>query len=219
MESEKKKRHKGIIEFLAKYDQYGNNGKATLTKFAATFNSTTIKNLSDNDINNAVVVLTDVLNIGNGSANSMNFYALLQAYITVPEHREEFNTLADKILKYRYNKEKSKTEIKQKKASKTSDAISKLITELSNSGFSKMVDTLNEYSINADLYFRSVGNQQYIVFNHYNKKGKDNLQGFDCWLSKYKKQSEIGKTKASKIEEIRLGFQFSRDWKLIDKYL
>jgi hypothetical protein len=97
--------------------------------------------------------------------------------------------------------------------------ISKLITDLSNSGFSKTVDTLNEYSTNADLYFRSIGNQQFIVFNHYNKKSKDHFQGFDCWLSNYKDQSEIGKIKALQIEEIRLGFQFSRDWELITKYL
>jgi 5-methylcytosine-specific restriction endonuclease McrBC GTP-binding regulatory subunit McrB len=104
MNTEKKRRHKGIIEFLSKYDQYGNKGKGTLTHFDKTFSSTTIKNLSDHDINNAVVVFTDVLNIGNGSANSMNFYNLLQAYITVPERREEFNKLADEIIDYRYKK-------------------------------------------------------------------------------------------------------------------
>lgn len=99
------------------------------------------------------------------------------------------------------------------------DIIPKLIRELTHNGFFKTVDMLSEYSKDADLYYRSIGDQQFIVFNHYNKNKKVQLQGFDCWVSKYKNESEIGKVKALHIEEIRLGFQFARDWELIDKYL
>lgn len=96
---------------------------------------------------------------------------------------------------------------------------SNLIAKLSIYGFKKTEDIIGEYSKNADLYFRKIANQRYIVFNHFNKKRKEDLQGLDCWISTYKSENEIGKSKAIQIDDVRLGFQMERDWNLIAHYL
>lgn len=94
-----------------------------------------------------------------------------------------------------------------------------MLAELKRYGFSETVDSINEYSIEADLYYRSIGGKRYLVFNHYNKKRKADLQGFDCWISTYNSENEIGKKKAIQIEDVRLSFQVERDWHLIASLL
>jgi len=102
-----------------------------------------------------------------------------------------------------------------KKRLKIKDAI----YQLEEQGFEKTLDSISEYSTNADLYFRGIGNNRYIVFNHYNKTKREDLQGFDCWISKYKSKNEIGKKKAIKTDDIRLSFDFEEDWKLLTSHL
>jgi hypothetical protein len=97
--------------------------------------------------------------------------------------------------------------------------ISSLIYELNQNGFLKTVDSINEYSNDADLYYRKIDSHQYLIFNHYNKKHKANLQGFDCWVSTYKLEMEIGKKKAIQTNSVQLSFQIDRDWGLITQYL
>jgi hypothetical protein len=94
-----------------------------------------------------------------------------------------------------------------------------LIYELNQNGFLKTVDSINEYSNDADLYYRKIDNQKYLIFNHYNKKHKANLQGFDCWVSTYNLEMEIGKKKALQTNSVQLSFQIGRDWELIAHYL
>lgn len=96
---------------------------------------------------------------------------------------------------------------------------SNLIAKLQSYGFKKTNDIIGEYSKDADLYFRKIDNQKYIVFNHYNKNRKEHLQGFDCWISTYKSENDIGKSNAMQTDEVRLGFQLERDWDLIAQYL
>lgn len=93
------------------------------------------------------------------------------------------------------------------------------LAELERHRFSKTVDSINEYSTEADLYYRNIGGKRYLVFNHYNKKRRADLQGFDCWISTYNSENEIGKKKAIQTEDVRLSFQVERDWHLVASLL
>lgn len=93
--------------------------------------------------------------------------------------------------------------------------ILELIAELERHGFSKTVDSNNDYSTEADLYYRYIGDNRYIVFNHYNKNSKYDLQGFDCRISTYNSEKEIGEKEAIQIEGVLRSFQVKRDWNLI----
>ncbi len=93
------------------------------------------------------------------------------------------------------------------------------IIQLEERGFEKTIDSISEYSTNADLYFRQIDDDRFVIFNHYNKMKKEKLQGFDCWISTYKSKNEIGKKPTSNTEDVRLTFDFSEDWKLLSDYL
>ena len=99
-----------------------------------------------------------------------------------------------------------------------SQKIKESINQLEQKGFEKTIDSISEYSSNADLYFRRVKNNRFVVFNHYNKTEKENLQGFDCWLSTYESKKEIGKIPALNTEAVKLSFDFSKDWELLSDY-
>lgn len=96
--------------------------------------------------------------------------------------------------------------------------IGKAINQLKERGFKKTVDSISEYSNNADLYFRSIDHKRFIVFNHYNKTKKEDLQGFDCWISTYSSEGDIGKKPANEVQCIRLTFDFEDDWMLLSEY-
>ena len=99
------------------------------------------------------------------------------------------------------------------------DTTLNFISTLISNGFSKTDNPINDYSKNADLYYKKINKGEYIVFNHYNKNLKEHLQGFDCWISVYKNETNIGKIKVTDYTEIRLSFQISRDWNLIAQHL
>ncbi|MEM6321449.1 MAG: hypothetical protein AAF960_27575 [Bacteroidota bacterium] len=100
-----------------------------------------------------------------------------------------------------------------------SSKISESIEQLEERGFEKTIDSIAEYSPNADLYFKQVNSKQYIIFNHYNKSKRQELQGFDCWLSTYQSKNDIGKKKAIHTKDIQLTFDFVEDWQLLTDYL
>ena len=82
-------RHEQIIDFLNKFDQY----KGHLKKVKQQRTSDKFYLIDTNDINQAVVVVTDVLNLSGGSVSDVDLYELLQAYLQVPTYREKFNKL------------------------------------------------------------------------------------------------------------------------------
>lgn len=96
--------------------------------------------------------------------------------------------------------------------------IKEAIIQLENRGFQKSVDTISEYSSNADLYYRQIDENRFIIFNHYNKKKKEMLQGFDCWISKYESVNDMRKKKALVTEDVKLSFDFKDDWQLLSTY-
>lgn len=87
-EESNQERHEKLIDFLNGFKQYqSEDGKPLLKKVKRTVTSDQFKNISINDINKAVVVFTDVLNLYGGSVGDVDLYSLLQAYLKVPEYR------------------------------------------------------------------------------------------------------------------------------------
>ena len=99
-------RHEMLIDFLSQFKQYQFEGKPRLPKVKKQLSSDKVKNIDTNDINAAVVVFIDTLNIGGGSIANIDLYRLLQAYMTIPECREEINNVVDKAHSANYQKKK-----------------------------------------------------------------------------------------------------------------
>lgn len=93
-------RHEKLIDFLNAFSQYNYaNGEKMLHKVSKELTSEKFQNISTNDINHAVVVLTDVLNLSGGSVGTdIDLYELLQAYLQVPDSRKPINEIVRKAL-------------------------------------------------------------------------------------------------------------------------
>jgi len=106
-------RHEKLIAFLSEFKQYQNeDGTPKLKKVKKTLTSKQIENINFNEINAAVVVLTDVLNIGGGSIGNIDLYRLLQAYLLVPEYREKIDIVVNEAHRFEHNKMKAKKQRK-----------------------------------------------------------------------------------------------------------
>tara|TARA_R110000868_G_scaffold296383_1_gene556679 strand:+ start:539 stop:865 length:327 start_codon:yes stop_codon:yes gene_type:complete len=90
------------------------------------------------------------------------------------------------------------------------------IEQLENRAYKKSLDNAGQYLKGSELYSKKISDNVYIVFNHYNKGKKEYLQGFDCWISTYKSENEIGKSKANLNDVIKLSFDFEEDWLLLN---
>ncbi len=95
--SENKKRHDALINLLSTFPQYqGNDRKPTIKKRAKEINSKDVLNLSCNEINSGVVVLTDFLHLSGGSiGGGIDLYRLLQSYFLDVDKREMINNIVD----------------------------------------------------------------------------------------------------------------------------
>lgn len=99
------------------------------------------------------------------------------------------------------------------------DLILETISFLLKEGFTRTTDEICQYSRNADLYYKKIGLEKYVVFNHYNKDKKEEFQGFDVWVSKYKSDKAIGKEKHNGNDSVVLSFKLERDKTLILKII
>ena len=94
MKAESQIRHENLIKFLCQFKQYQDkNGEPTLKIVKDSIPSAKYKNISISDINNAVVVFTDVLNMIAGSSGTFDMYQLMQSYITNETARIEINKI------------------------------------------------------------------------------------------------------------------------------
>ncbi len=92
--------------------------------------------------------------------------------------------------------------------------IEETIKELEKLNFTKVIDEVGNFG-NMDIYFKQKLDQEFIVLSHY-CKGKDILkQGFDCWRTTYKRDSDIGIKKPLTVDSLRLSFHLNRDVELI----
>lgn len=97
--------------------------------------------------------------------------------------------------------------------------IDKTLETLRIWGFDKTLDVKSTYSDKADLYYKQISDFKYLIFNHYYKKGKKELQGFDCWIAEYKGSDEIGEIEPSRLDEIKLSISLPEDFHLISDFL
>jgi hypothetical protein len=89
-----------------------------------------------------------------------------------------------------------------------------MITTLKNLNFTKAVDNHGDFG-KADIYFKRKSDHEFVVLSHY-CKGKNILnQGFDCWITTYKRESDIGTRKPLLMDSLRLSFHLDRDVQLI----
>ena len=99
--TEKQIRHESLIEFLSNFSQYRSEGKPRFKKQKDSITHSDVHNIDTNDINGAVMVFVDTLNLYGGSNADVNLYELLQAYLKVPEFREKFNNLVSEAKSFK----------------------------------------------------------------------------------------------------------------------
>jgi hypothetical protein len=91
-------RHELLIENLSKCELYQTNGEPRFKISKQSFASSTLQDIGKNDINKAVALFTDSLNINGGNIGDFDLYELLQAYITKPLCRENINKIVKQHL-------------------------------------------------------------------------------------------------------------------------
>ena len=97
--------------------------------------------------------------------------------------------------------------------------VTEIITHLLEAGFKKTVDKGSYLTTDADLYFKHVTANQYMIFTHYNHDQHIRLQGFDYWFCEFNSEREIGQKRPKQKLNSILSFQFYRDWKNIQELL
>ena len=85
-------------------------------------------------------------------------------------------------------------------------------------GLKQGLDQVGSFSKGNPLYYKDLGNQKFLVFNFFNAKRKLH-SGFDCWLATFVQEKHIGHRKPLSNQDIRLGFQFEKDYALIKRYV
>jgi len=91
---QQQERHEALIDTMNQFLQYqDSNGNKSLKKRDHELGPEDLDDLSVNEINQGVFVLTDFFNLPSGSAGDINLYKLLQAYLTNDQTRKEINKL------------------------------------------------------------------------------------------------------------------------------
>lgn len=96
---------------------------------------------------------------------------------------------------------------------------SELLLKFNEWGFMNTIDRVSSFGTNNPLYYKSIGENRYLVFNHYNSTSKKHNDGFDCRVAEFEKDNEIGKKLPKSIEKIKLTFNLESDYGLIKKYV
>lgn len=99
-------RHEMLLDFLSQFTQYQFDGKPRFKIVKEQITSEKVKDIDINDINVAVIVLCDTLNLYGGSTGDIDIYQLLQAYLTIPEYRVKINSVVNEAKSFAYNNRK-----------------------------------------------------------------------------------------------------------------
>jgi hypothetical protein len=127
----------------------------------------------------------------------------LKAYLTGHLSDEELHTL---LLK---------TDHQYRKAHQ----LQTMLEQLENTRFKLTEDKISTYHKNdRHLYYKHIGENDYIVFNDIDDP-KIKLRMFDCWISKFTKESDIGKKHPLSTSSVMIDFKWDRDYQLIASYL
>ena len=104
-------RHELLIDLLSKHPSYNRVGHIPrLSKRKKHVGSDDLDKLNVGDVNSAVILVVDALNMPGGSiGGNVDLYRLLQAYFLVPSFRERINDLADEALAQERKKQLERT--------------------------------------------------------------------------------------------------------------
>ena len=97
--------------------------------------------------------------------------------------------------------------------------INHLISKFHDWNFKKTVDAIGSFHKGDMLYYKNISDKKFIVFNHLKGQKQNTNDSFDCWFATYMNESQIGNKKPLEQQDIRLGFDFVRDFHLIKDYL
>lgn len=89
---------------------------------------------------------------------------------------------------------------------------------LEENGFKETPDLIASFSRESTLYYKPVGNGQYLVFSRNifpKQKYRDN---FDCWLAYFRKEKDIGKIKSTP-RNLCLTFYIDQDLNKVKLFL
>jgi len=95
--------------------------------------------------------------------------------------------------------------------------IQQLISKLNEWNFRKTTNYVRSFGKNNPIYYKNIGNKEFLVFNHYNSI-QNNNDGFDSWIATFENENEIGVKRPTEIKNIRLSFHLEKDFNLI-RYL
>jgi hypothetical protein len=97
--------------------------------------------------------------------------------------------------------------------------VEKTLEYLNKSGFSRIKDTLKEYSGESMIHYIKLSSKEYLVVNHFAYRSTIEKQGFDLWLATYEKGNAIGVKEASSIVSLKSSFDFMVDGEIITRHL
>lgn len=89
-------KHELLIKFLQQFEEFRG-----IKSKSETIQS---QNLKQSDTDSGAILLCAFFNLTGGSIGEFNLYELLEAYITVPERRNEVNLVIKDILKEKWAK-------------------------------------------------------------------------------------------------------------------
>ena len=93
--------HEQLVRFLSQFERYRYaDGAPKVNVVPQTRNATDAKDIAVQDINQAVFVLTDVLNLEAAVVADIDLLELVQVYLRVPQARTEMN----KLIKSHFSK-------------------------------------------------------------------------------------------------------------------
>lgn len=97
--------------------------------------------------------------------------------------------------------------------------IDSLLSKFNEWKFSQVFDNIGDsFGKGNPLYYKSIGNDHYLVFNHYSSNRK-NHDGFDCWMATFADEKHIGIKKPLSLQEIQLSFRLDSHIHIIEQYL
>ncbi len=94
-----------------------------------------------------------------------------------------------------------------------------MLKQFDESKFKLAEDRIGTYHKNdRRLYYKNIGGNNYIVFNDIDDP-KINLRMFDCWISKFARESDVGKKQPLSTTSVMIDFKWEQDYHLIASFL
>ena len=81
-----------------------------------------------------------------------------------------------------------------------------------SNSFEERIDLKSNIAKGKIIYYKKINKDLFLVFNQFANE-------FDCWLTKFKKDDEVGKSLPISKKEIKLNFDLNADMGLISSYL